>query len=185
MARVTVEDCINKVPNQFELVILSAQLAKDVNLGAHSALRESARGKKFAEKASVIALRRIASGDDVPEQLIKNIITGFLQEPNANIFASSLADLSESDKSKGVVRIKTGLSSSSDIEASSIFEDMEVVKEADPFDGEFKINLENSADSDETVSKSVSSSIKGKEESSEIIKEDGPTSGAEDSSSTE
>ena len=34
MARITVEDCILKVPNRFELVMLAAQRARDISAGA-------------------------------------------------------------------------------------------------------------------------------------------------------
>ena len=54
MARVTVEDCIEKVPNRFELVMLAVQRSRDISAGAHpSILRDG-------DKNPVIALREIA-----------------------------------------------------------------------------------------------------------------------------
>jgi DNA-directed RNA polymerase subunit omega len=35
MARVTVEDCVDKVPNRFELVLLAAHRAREINKGSH------------------------------------------------------------------------------------------------------------------------------------------------------
>ena len=40
MARVTVEDCVDKIPNRFELVLLAAQRARQVSGGADAAARE-------------------------------------------------------------------------------------------------------------------------------------------------
>jgi DNA-directed RNA polymerase subunit omega len=54
MARVTVEDCVLKVPNRFELVLLAAQRARDVAAGAQITL------ERDNDKNPVVALREIA-----------------------------------------------------------------------------------------------------------------------------
>ena len=54
MARVTVEDCVRKVPNRFELVLLAAQRARDVRSGAELTV------ERDNDKNAVIALREIA-----------------------------------------------------------------------------------------------------------------------------
>ena len=61
MARVTVEDCVEKVEDRFELVVLAAERAKKINSGAHITLdREN-------DKDAVVALREIAAGNmDIP-----------------------------------------------------------------------------------------------------------------------
>ena len=56
MARVTVEDCVLKVPNRFELVMVAAQRAR--NLGAGATLTVD----RDDDKNPVIALREIAEG---------------------------------------------------------------------------------------------------------------------------
>ena len=70
MARVTVEDCIEKVTNRFELVMLSAQRARKI--GAGSALLV----ERDNDKNPVVALREIAEEkiavEDVKEELIQN-----------------------------------------------------------------------------------------------------------------
>lgn len=54
MARVTVEDCIEKVKNRFELVLMAAKRAKDIDRGAvPSVTRDN-------DKPTIIALREIA-----------------------------------------------------------------------------------------------------------------------------
>src|ERR1043166_4472602 len=54
MARVTVEDCVVKVPNRFELVLLAAQRAREVTSGAPLSL------DRDDDKNPVVALREIA-----------------------------------------------------------------------------------------------------------------------------
>lgn len=54
MARVTVEDCVLKVPNRFDLVMLAAQRARDVSSGAPLTV------DRDKDKNPVIALREIA-----------------------------------------------------------------------------------------------------------------------------
>ena len=53
MARVTVEDCVDKVPNRFELVMLASQRARDVASGAPVTL------DRDNDKNPVVALREI------------------------------------------------------------------------------------------------------------------------------
>lgn len=54
MARVTVEDCIDKVPNRFELVLLAAHRARQLSSGAPLTL------DRDNDKNPVVALREIA-----------------------------------------------------------------------------------------------------------------------------
>ena len=54
MARVTVEDCIDKIPNRYDLVLISAQRARDISAGAHLCV------DRDNDKNSVVALREIA-----------------------------------------------------------------------------------------------------------------------------
>ena len=60
MARVTVEDCLKNVKNRFELVLLSAERAHNLELGAADPLVEEDN-----DKPTVIALREIAAGLDI------------------------------------------------------------------------------------------------------------------------
>ena len=54
MARITVEDCVIKVPNRFDLVMLSAQRARDISAGAPLTV------DRDNDKNPVVALREIA-----------------------------------------------------------------------------------------------------------------------------
>ena len=54
MARVTVEDCVDKVPNRFELVMLAAHRAREISSGSSLTI------ERDNDKNPVIALREIA-----------------------------------------------------------------------------------------------------------------------------
>ena len=73
MARVTVEDCVDKVPNRFELVILAAHRAREI--GAGSGLTVD----RDNDKNPVVALREIAdetqAADPLRERLIESMRT--------------------------------------------------------------------------------------------------------------
>ncbi|MGB0660600.1 MAG: DNA-directed RNA polymerase subunit omega [Mangrovicoccus sp.] len=68
MARVTVEDCVDKVPNRFELVMLAAHRAREVSSGAPLTI------DRDNDKNPVVALREIAeetqSAEDLRERMI-------------------------------------------------------------------------------------------------------------------
>ncbi|MCE8006779.1 DNA-directed RNA polymerase subunit omega [Aestuariivita sp.] len=70
MARVTVEDCVDKVPNRFELVMLSAHRAREISAGAAITV------DRDNDKNPVVALREIAdetqSADELRERLIES-----------------------------------------------------------------------------------------------------------------
>ena len=70
MARVTVEDCILKIPNRFELVLLAAQRARDVASGAPITL------ERDNDKNPVVALREIADETIDLDGLRNNLIQG-------------------------------------------------------------------------------------------------------------
>jgi DNA-directed RNA polymerase subunit omega len=70
MARVTVEDCVLKVPNRFELVLLAAQRARDVASGAQITL------ERDNDKNPVVALREIADETIALDTLQNALIKG-------------------------------------------------------------------------------------------------------------
>jgi DNA-directed RNA polymerase subunit omega len=70
MARVTVEDCVIRVPNRFELVLLAAQRARDITAGAPISL------DRDNDKNPVVALREIADATVQLDQLQNAVITG-------------------------------------------------------------------------------------------------------------
>jgi DNA-directed RNA polymerase subunit omega len=70
MARVTVEDCVDKIPNRFDLVLLAAQRARQISGGADLTL------DRDRDKNPVVALREIAEQTIKPRQLEEALITG-------------------------------------------------------------------------------------------------------------
>ncbi len=68
MARVTVEDCVDKVPNRFELVLLAAHRARSISAGAPITL------ERENDKNPVVAVREVAERTVSPEDLKEDLI---------------------------------------------------------------------------------------------------------------
>ena len=69
MARVTVEDCVDKVPNRFDLVLLAAQRARQISGGADLTL------DRDRDKNPVVALREIADETVTPTDLHEAVVS--------------------------------------------------------------------------------------------------------------
>ena len=72
MARVTVEDCVDKIPNRFDLVLLAAQRARQISGGAELTI------DRDRDKNPVVALREIAEETITPAELQESVV-GTLQ----------------------------------------------------------------------------------------------------------
>jgi DNA-directed RNA polymerase subunit omega len=70
MARVTVEDCVVKVPNRFELVLLAAQRAREISSGAPLSI------DRDDDKNPVVALREIADETVALDHLKSSVVRG-------------------------------------------------------------------------------------------------------------
>ncbi len=70
MARVTIEDCTQKIPSRFELVVLAAQRAKEIAAGAKPTI------ERDNDKNPVIALREIA----LETLTVDNLKTSFINK---------------------------------------------------------------------------------------------------------
>ena len=68
MARVTVEDCVDKVSNRFDLVLLAAQRARQISGGAELTI------DRDRDKNPVVALREIAEETVHPEGLTESVV---------------------------------------------------------------------------------------------------------------
>ena len=73
MARVTVEDCVDKIPNRFDLVMMAAQRARGISAGAQLTV------DRDNDKNPVVSLREIAeetvSNEELEEEVIKSLQT--------------------------------------------------------------------------------------------------------------
>ena len=73
MARVTVEDCVDKIPNRFDLVLLASMRARQISGGAELTI------DRDRDKNPVVALREIAEETVMPMEL-KDALIGNLQK---------------------------------------------------------------------------------------------------------
>jgi DNA-directed RNA polymerase subunit omega len=91
MARVTVEDCVDKIPNRFDLVLLAAQRAREISGGAEITI------ERDRDKNPVVALREIADETVRPDTLKESVI-GSLQRvlPEDDDEADDIGSLSQS-----------------------------------------------------------------------------------------
>jgi DNA-directed RNA polymerase subunit omega len=69
MARVTVEDCVDKIPNRFDLVLLAAQRARQISGGAELTI------ERDRDKNPVVALREIADETVTPAELKESAVS--------------------------------------------------------------------------------------------------------------
>ena len=84
MARVTVEDCVLKIPNRFDLVMLAAQRARDISSGTPLTV------ERDNDKNPVVALREIADESIDIEYLAEALVQGMqkyveVDEPEEDI----------------------------------------------------------------------------------------------------
>lgn len=93
MARVTVEDCVDKIPNRFELVLLAGQRARQISNGAELTL------ERDRDKNPVVALREIAeqtiTPDNMRETLVSSLQRVIIDEDDAPDADGSLAASAE------------------------------------------------------------------------------------------
>ena len=94
MARVTVEDCVDKVENRFELVLLAGHRARQISQGSQITI------DRDNDKNPVVALREIADETISPEDLKEDLIHSMqkhveVDEPEANAAAIAAMDHSE------------------------------------------------------------------------------------------
>ncbi len=69
MARVTVEDCVDKISNRFDLVLMAAQRARQISGGAELTI------DRDRDKNPVVALREIAEETVLPDELHEALVS--------------------------------------------------------------------------------------------------------------
>ena len=79
MARVTVEDCIEKIPNRFDLVLAAAQRARHISTGNPLTI------DRDNDKNPVVALREIANETIDPDKLRDDIVNGLQKLTNTEL----------------------------------------------------------------------------------------------------
>ena len=93
MARVTVEDCVDKVSNRFDLILFAAQRARQISSGADLTI------DRDRDKNPVVALREIAETTVKPNELEESIVNSLqrvrIDEEDETEELSSLSDAAE------------------------------------------------------------------------------------------
>ena len=94
MARITVEDCLEKIENQYDLVLLAKERTSQLNSGSEMLVEED------NDKRTVVALREIAEGKVEPNELKKNAILRLRKEPDENVEEQETEEVSSDDFEK-------------------------------------------------------------------------------------
>ena len=87
MARVTVEDCVQRIPNRFELVLLAAQRARNISRG------EEITVDRDNDKNPVVALREIADETITLEKLNADLLKSLSRAPEPEPADEEVLDL--------------------------------------------------------------------------------------------
>ena len=90
MARITVEDCLEKIENQYDLVLLAKERTSQLNSGAPMLVEEE------NDKRTVISLREIGDGKVKIVDLKKSAITRLRKEPDESVQLEE-TDVEEND----------------------------------------------------------------------------------------
>lgn len=92
MARVTVEDCVEKIPNRFELVLLAAQRARNLSRGEELTI------DRDDDKNPVVALREIADETVPLTKLEQDLIKSLSRAPEPEPADEEVLDLIPTDQ---------------------------------------------------------------------------------------
>ncbi len=92
MARVTVEDCVQRIPNRFELVLLAAQRARNIARG------EEITVDRDNDKNPVVALREIADETITMEKLNSDLLKSLSRAPEPEPADEEVLDLIPTDQ---------------------------------------------------------------------------------------
>lgn len=130
MARVTVEDCIEQIPNRFELVLAATQRARDIDLGSPLHIQRD------NDKNTVVALREIADKHIKHSELQEGIVRRF-QKSNTQ---EDDINMSSDD---------TGLDAMDSIDEDELLLAMKNVLGADAFEDKKSHDISMNASEDE------------------------------------
>jgi DNA-directed RNA polymerase subunit omega len=135
MARVTVEDCVTRVPNRFDLVLLGARRGRDIAAGAPLTV------ERDNDKNAVVALREIADGTISTEVLGDQIIRAFqkhveVDEPEAEMMELSASAEDLSQLAGEAAKTKVAVEDDEALEDDEAIEDDEAPIEDDDEAGE-------------------------------------------------
>ena len=110
MARVTAEDCVLKIPNRFELVMMASQRAREIGGGMTLTI------DRDNDKNPVVALREIAEETVVLDELKESLVRGHQTVIPSDEHEDEIIDLMEGEQ--GWVRPEGELQTLADLEAA-------------------------------------------------------------------
>ena len=128
MARITVEDCIDKFPSRFELVLVASQRARKLHSGDAPAI------EKDNDKNTVIALREIADSaftvTEMKENLIQEYQTVTLSdEEEENVEIESLDSIEQINFEKKETETETNIQAETDTNTNTSTSTLEIEEE--------------------------------------------------------
>lgn len=126
MARVTVEDCVLRVPNRFDLVMLAAQRARDISAGAQLTV------EKDNDKNPVIALREIAESSVDLDNLRQAMIVSLQRHVETDEPEEDTMELLAADQNVAGVPYEATVGEAEAAEAEETVEDAGEVPDEEP-----------------------------------------------------
>jgi DNA-directed RNA polymerase subunit omega len=136
MARVTVEDCVLKIPNRFDLVLVAAQRARDISAGAALSI------DRDNDKNPVVALREIAEETVSIDSLREALVRGHQKVIESDEADEEVVDLMAGEEDW----LKQGIAAESvEGEGRKLFEDVEEDGAEEEFATEFATSTDDDA----------------------------------------
>ncbi|MBS40895.1 MAG: DNA-directed RNA polymerase subunit omega [Rhodospirillales bacterium] len=116
MARVTVEDCVERIPNRFELVIMAAQRSRELSVGSELTV------DRDNDKNPVVALREIADETIETSELEEELILGLQHHGDTD---------DPEEEAEELLAIEEAITASVDEELSALAEEADAKTQAE------------------------------------------------------
>jgi len=116
MARVTVEDCVERIPNRFELVIMAAQRSRELSVGSELTV------DRDNDKNPVVALREIADETIETSELEEELILGLQHHGETD---------DPEEEAEELLAIEEALTASVEAELSALAEEADAKTQAE------------------------------------------------------
>ena len=134
MARVTVEDCVDKVTNRFELVLFASHRARGMSAGAELLV------ERDNDKNTVVALREIADEQVVPAEVREDLVSSLqkqidIDEPDEDIIAAPRLGHVESGAEAGAETAAEPMAEMSEDDILAALQSLEAAAPKDKGDG--------------------------------------------------
>lgn len=134
MARVTVEDCVDKVTNRFELVLFASHRARGMSAGAELLV------ERDNDKNTVVALREIADEQVVPAEVREDLVSSLqkqidIDEPDEDIIAAPRLGHVESGAEAGAETAAEPMAEMSEDDILAALQSLEAAGPKDKGDG--------------------------------------------------